>query len=385
MMEKKLKNLKHELDPYISEQNIFTEISKRKIRVKILEAKFQKKKQSNWMPILASGVAVCLFVLLLATFVGDNNDSVPQQSLGSETNSKHSPDSQNGGTIEVKPTRPLLDPEKLTVGEKITYQLVVKSVSGTMEDKQEDPLRTFRMTTDGELTLEGSFQMLPHANEISKVVFLPDEISLLRIPVFIGYEAEPYILIVSPNPDLIKYLGLEPGKGKQGKVTVNHYSFYEDLQAGQNFHRANLLTVDGQVVPDGFDSVEVTKNYSLLKEDLIPLYKDLVSSWDDHKLKGLEPIDVFQLYWQAFEYGNLELRYFLLGGEYLPEYMVYTEKFVEKHLASEQALLEKIKQAGNLKVTVEGNSAFVIIDEATGEKVEMIKNELGVWKVKFIQ
>lgn len=380
-----MKNLKQELDPYISERNIFTEKDKKKIRVKILEAKFQKKKQVRWMPILATVVAACLFVLVLATFVGDKVATVPQQSLGSEINAKLPTDSQNGGEIVVKPTRPLIDPEKLKVGEKFS-NLVVNSFSGTMEDKQKDPLRTLRISTDGELTLEGAFQMTPIANGMGNVIFLPDETSLLKIPVVMGYEAEPFIMIVSPNPDLSKYLGLESESGsqKQGIITVNHYSFYEDSQAGQNFHRANLLTVDGQVVPDGFEQVEVTKEYHILKEDLIPLYEDLVSYWEDHKLKGLEPIDVFQLYWQAFEFGNLEVKYFLLGGEDLPEYMVYTEKFVEKNLAKEQALLEKIKNAGVMEVIVEGNSAYVVIDEATGEKVELIKNDLGVWKVKFL-
>jgi hypothetical protein len=384
MIGNKLKNLKHELDPYISEGNIFTEKDKKKIRVKILESKFQKKKQVRWMPILATGVAACLFAVLITTFIGNKMGTVPLESKDFGTNVNDLSDSQNGGVTEVEPTRTIIDPKTIKEGD-IINGLVVTSLSGNLLDKQNDPIHTFRISTEGQLTLEGTFQVIADETEGERVIFLPDKESLLKIPVFADYEAEPFIIINNPFQEVSTYLNLTPGGKKQAEITINHYMFYDDPQSGQFINRAHLETINDQAISDRIEQVEVTKEYPLLKEELIPIYEKLISKREDSLLKGLEPNDVFQLYWQAFEYGNLEMRYFLLGGEDLPDMLTFTEKFVEKNLEREQATLDKIKNAGDLEVTVTGNSAYVLIDGTAGEKVEMIKNANGVWKLKFIE
>lgn len=379
-MDKKQIQLKQELDSYISAHKIFTEKDKKNIRIKIKEARFQREKRVRGVrmaPILATCAAGFLFFLLTSTFVGDKITSVFQKPQSNEVNIV-APDPESKVRDGAEQTRPIIDPNTVKEGDRIS-EFVVGTVFPNVDQNPE----FFSAYLEGEVALDGELDVLTIGGR-TYAVFYPDEKSLLKIPIVAGIEREPFIILHS-HLNLVQFLQLDPGDKEKAQIKIEHYRIIQNPKLKeQSYDYARLLTVDGDILPDDINPDVVTKEYQILREGLVPLYEKFVANREESDLKGLEPLDVYELYWQAFEYGNLEIKYFLLEGTDLPDYQTFTEKIIEKNFEKEQKIFEKVKGSQNLDIVVEGNQAYVVIDENSGEKFELMKNSSGIWKVKFL-
>jgi hypothetical protein len=372
-------DLKHVLDDYISEQSIFTEKDRRDIRVKIKEAKFQKKRPVKFLPLLATSAAGFIFLLLTIPFIGDKISTF--QSKGELEGQEIQEPAR--GSIQPKIITEDIIIDRATVKEGDQFgDLLVERVQ---DSDKSDPKYVW-IGFKGEMTLQGNLSVI-QVNGVDRVAFAANETSIGKIPKVSGIQREPHILLHSPKEDLIPFLQLENGVKRMAQIKIDHYRIYkdpEDLQGSYDY--ARLLEVNGEKLPDEIQNIEVTKKYQLLSEAIIPVYEKLVTAREDHALKGLQPLDVFKLYWQAFEFGNLEIKYFLLEGIELPSFENFKAEVIEKSYEYERIQFEKIKKIGisNLEVTVEENRASIQIDHQTDERFELIKNGNGVWKVMFL-
>jgi hypothetical protein len=221
------------------------------------------------------------------------------------------------------------------------------------------------------------------------VAFLPDKNSLSRLPLVEGLERETPLLNLVANPRVIEeLLGLKEAEQRKVNVLITNlmilHHTYPEMAGRTQYDQASLLEINGIEVEMGVpkETSNPSKEYHMVEETLILTYDKLAASMSEDELKGLKPFDVFRLYWQAFEFGNIELRHFLLGGPDVPDMATFANEIVEKRHVQEQAFYEKIKEKGlNSLVTHEdGNTAYV---ELEGEKFPLIKTKSGLWKVKY--
>ncbi|MFD2444584.1 hypothetical protein ACFSO7_11460 [Bacillus sp. CGMCC 1.16607] len=385
-MEKNLFNLKEELDTYISDQNIFTDKDKNKIRMKLEEVKVSRNRSFKFVPILATCTAGILFVLLSSPFFSDVLGGLfPKDS--NDINVGQNPDSVPDDKVRngEEKARPNIDPKVVKVGDKMN-ELEVELVD-ISENAESDADDYFSLNFNGEMELEGVLELvsLDGGNEEGeRVAFYPNETSLLKLPIVKGIERDPFIILASPIENLTEYLQLKPGIKKDAMVTVAHYAIYKDPVLKKYFDRGQIVKLNGSKIKRT-PPIEAFKEFQILTEELKPLYKKLVTSREETDLKGLGPMDVFRLYWQAFEYGNLEIIYFLLEGSELPDYKTFTEQTIEENFEEEHRLFEKMREkVSDFGMMIDEDSAYVTFDDHKNVKIEFFQNSSGIWKVKYL-
>jgi hypothetical protein len=381
MIEKKLENLKQDFDSYIGDRKIFTERDKKNIRVKLLEGRFQKKRTIKFVPILATCAAGLLFLVLLNAFASEkigslfNSDDSQQVAMDSDDVEK-----QNGKPAARKPTRFVIDPMTVKVDDQVNnFQVKFVTENG---DKEQILNSHFGVVMEGEAMLTGSFEIMS-VEDVEQLFFVADESSLLRLPIVAGLERGPHLKILNDNKKMIDHLQIKPGEKKKAQIlidlfTITHNSYIASVQ----YDSTRLKEIDGVFVGEENPETQV-REYHIATEKIIPTYQKLVTTRKDADLQGLKPFEVFQLYWQAFEFGNLEIKHFLFGGSDVPDLQTYTEQVLEKNQPTEQLLYEKIRKKGleSLVIHEELNSAYVDIE---GEKFHLIKMDTGVWKVRYL-
>ncbi|MHC0037618.1 hypothetical protein [Pseudoneobacillus sp. C159] len=394
MMEKNLENLKLDINAYISDDKIFTERDRKNIRVKMLEAQFQKpnsKAKGKLLPFAATCTAGLLFFILFHTFLGDSFSRFFEKGSGTSQQQamvdSESPKRNGGsGSAPVKEiSRFVIDPATVKVGDLVnSFKVAFVPENVAAEDVQS---KRFGIVLEGDVKLSGTIEILTEENQ-QFAVFLPDKGSLSALPLVAGVERDtPLIKLMSDSKAITEMLGLMEGEQRKVEIRIDMYAIFHHTypaQAGlEQYDQARVFEING-VSLEGTISGQPSqqKEYHMVEETLILTYDKLVATLSENELKGLKPLEVFRLYWQAFEFGNIELRHFLLGGPDVPDLATFANEVVEKQLAREQELYEKIREKGldNLVAHENGNTAYIDI---TGDKFNMIKTESGVWKVKF--
>lgn len=374
-MDNQLNKLKNEMDQYISPAAFFTEDDKRAIRRKIRELEVPKR-QNRLLPLILSFAAVAVFFFLIGGYMGNQvgllskENSVAQQS---EPIINHP---EQGGIR--------FDPRTLELGTQLSG-LLVKSISPSARYFPDSP---FQAVFTGSVTLSGMFHYIEESQELW---FYPDEDEARKLPSPEGVERIPMISIsnfAENRDEVIELLEIEPGTRISGNITLNWYRM-DYRSTGEQVDSADIVGVNGtelSLKESGNTGVldEVPLEYSVISEDLSPVYEKFYLTGNDNVLKGLEPEDIFLMFLQAVEFNHTVTIYELMDNEStkVPSYQKFVDNVYEKQVKTLQIELEKIKaNVKNLDKQINDNHAS--IGAKGGTPYTLKKNKAGVWKLEY--
>jgi hypothetical protein len=376
-MENRLKKIKEELDQTISPAVFFTEEDKRAVRKKIREggAALAGRKRSRLVPAILTFATLGVFFLLLGGYLGDiiDKDSVDNRSANTEEN------------LELREN--IFDPKILRQGDQFGG-LELKSISPSA---RYFPASPFQAVFTGSATVSGTFL---YVSESEEIIFYLDEETAENLPAPEGAKRIPYLSInnfAENKEEILDLLKLEPGKGVQGEMTIAFYRM-DFRSAGEQVDHVDVTAINGtelSLKESGNTGVldEVPLEYDIIPARLGPVYEKFYITGDHRVLEGVEPSDIFLMFWQAFSFNHTVMMYELMEGNYegeVPHYQTFVEKDFEKEAKNLQVEFEKIKaNLGNLKVNMNANGDGAGISVDGGSSFPLEKNESGIWKFAY--
>ncbi|HEY4552968.1 MAG TPA: hypothetical protein VIG80_07215 [Bacillaceae bacterium] len=385
-MDENLRNLKHNLDPVISPKKYFTEREKQRIRSEIAQLKRMgpvKRKRKFYIPEMLTAITVCVFLALIGGIVGK------EAGLFTKEGSAKPP--QTATPVKEK-NENMFDPEELKQGEKILNFEVKKIEFGA----KHFPAASFTAIFNGKVTLSGELEYVDASGEHfpGEIVFHPSKEALEKLPQPKGIQRSPIIYFNNflDNQEQIREVtGLKEGEKAEATVTLNQYHLMYN-KIPENVDYGNVTEVNGHPVKvlyvGGNTGVaeEVIPEYDLVPEHLAEAYHQYSQDWDTGRLKGLEPQDIFLMFWQAVDLGDKATVYSLLhpSATTLPSYQEFADRVYDSKAKEFQTLLYKMKEEGMKDPTVmaEEDSANLRV----GDKLffELRKDEDGVWRMVYL-
>jgi hypothetical protein len=374
-MDNRLKDIKEEMDQLISPRAFFTEEDKRAVRRRIRALDGSKGKQNRFIPLLLSFAAVAVFFFLIGGFMGN------QLGLNSEDKSI---------AIKDEVAKPpvaegiFFDPKTVEAGDQLGSMLV-KSVAPSA---RYFPASPFQAVFTGSVTLSGMFHYIEESQEL---VFYPDQEEAKKLPAPEGAVRIPIIFLSNFAKNKDEVLGLLEINSEYralGNVTISLYRMYF-RSAGEQVDSAEISAVNGtelNLKETGNTGVldEVPLDFTIISDDLAPVYEKFYQTGSDNVLNGLEAEEIFLLFWQAFSFNHTVTMYELMDheGQNISHYQSFLESDYEHKAKTLQAEYEKIKaNLENLQINTAENSVTIGIK---GEPPYTLKkNKAGIWKLEY--
>jgi hypothetical protein len=374
-MDNRLKDIKEEMDQLISPRAFFTEEDKRAVRRRIRALDGSKGKQNRFIPLLMSFAAVAVFFFLIGGFMGD------QLGLNHKENSIAQKDELAKPPVAEGV---IFDPKTVEAGEHLGNMLV-KSVAPSA---RYFPASPFQAVFTGSVTLSGMFHYIEESQEL---VFYPDQEEAKKLPSPEGAVRIPMISITNfaENKDeILGLLEINQEFRALGDVTISLYRM-DFRSPGEQVDSADITAVNGtelRLKETGNTGVldEVPLDFTIISDDLAPVYEKFYQTGNDHVLNGLEAEEIFLLFWQAFSFNHTVTMYELMDHEGLniPHYQSFLESDYEHKAKTLQAEYEKIKaNLENLQTKTSENSVTIGVK---GEPPYTLKkNKKGIWKLEY--
>jgi hypothetical protein len=376
-MDNRLKNIKEELDPFISPNAFFTEEDKKAVRQKIRNKEVTKSKQNRLFPLIMSFAAVAVFFFLIGGFMGDR--------LG--INPRDSKNAQKGELITAPHSKEIVvkfDPARVREG--VQYgNLTVESVSPSVRYFPDSP---FQAVFTGDVTLSGIFV---YPGESEDIIFHPDVESAAKLPAPKGVKRNPKIMFsnyMENKEQILQLLKLSAGDKVTGTVTISYYQV-DYRKTGEQVDYADIVAINGTQLNQaetGNTGVlnEIPITYDIISDDSIPIYEHFYKTGDDEVLSRNNPEGIFLMFWQAFALNHTVTMYELMNKDtnHIPDYQTFVETDYEQKAKTLQTEFEKIKaNLNNLNIEIEGDSATVGVK---GEQQFVLKKDKsGIWKFQY--
>jgi hypothetical protein len=376
-MEDRLKKIKEELDQTISPAVFFTEEDKRAVRRKIREggAAAPRRKQRGFIPAILSFATLGVFFLLIGGFLSEliEPESKDNQSAITEEN------------LELREN--IFDPKILSEGDQFGG-LELKSVSPSA---RYFPASPFQAVFAGSATVSGTFL---YVSESEEIIFYLDEETAGNLPAPEGAKRIPYLSInnfAENKEEILALLKVEPGKAVQGEMTISFYRM-DFRSAGEQVDHVDVVAINGtelSLKESGNTGVldEVPLEFNIIPARLAPVYEKFYITGDDRVLEGVEPADIFLMFWQAFSLNHTVMMYELMEGDWdgqVPHYQTFVEKDFEKEAKNLQVEFEKIKaNLGQLKIDMNANADGAGISVDGGSSFPLEKSKSGIWKFVY--
>lgn len=375
-MDNRLKNIKEEMDEFISPNNFFNEDDKRAVRRKIRELSITKSKQNRLVPLIMSFAAVAVFFFLIGGFIGKQLGLNSKEKSVAQKNEQISEPSEIGGII--------FDPKTLQEGIQIGG-MQVKSVSPSA---RYFPVSPFQAVFEGSVTVSGMFHYIEESQEL---LFYPDKKEAKKLPAPEGAVRIPIISIANfaENKDeVLELLEINPEKRALGNVTLTRYHM-DFRSTGEQIDSADISAINATEL-----SLEETGNtgvlndipltYDIIPKELVPIYENFYKTGDDEVLKNLGPDDIFLMFWQAVSLGHTVTIYELLNQDDPDSvnYQAFIDHVYEKESKTLQIELEKIQNnLDHLYIeTIENKSRIGVNPETT---FPLKKDKNDIWKVEY--
>ncbi|TLS35360.1 hypothetical protein [Pseudalkalibacillus caeni] len=379
-MEDKLKQLKQEMDAYISPNKTFTDFDKHKIqkRIQNLSTENQKPKRSFIFPKAVSAVVFAvLFLVVGGIAANEMNLFQNEQSTESSDNASLNNESsiamdQAGESSEDNATMKATDTEQLPASETAKQFLEGKGF--------EDPV--YINTTEEYVVTKDKLTQEPWMKpwglmEIAKpTVYLDQDVTVERFTV-----------------------NSHPLEERFGKITVDVYVINGDAVGGI-INDKEMYSMEGKTISEIYktqgyeewkaswiESIEADKPYSLkteteateppLDDRLKGIYDAIAADQSQKHLQGLVPAEVIKLYFYAKDQNNFDVFYALYSqsGKYgEPVKSRITEEF-EAESEIDPTRIEKY-------VTLQRSENIVqieIFQDAMGGSFKTLVKENGIW------
>lgn len=375
-MDNRLKNVKEEMDQFISPTPFFTEEDKRAVKRKIRDLDVPKRKHNGLLPLILSFAAVAVFFFLIGGFMGDR--------LG--FNASESEIAQKGEPITATPKGivTIFDPTSLREG--VQYgSLTVETVSPSARYFPESP---FQARFTGNVTLSGIFV---YPSESEDIIFHPDTDSAAKLPTPKGMKRNPTIMFsnyIENKEQILDLLKVSAGEKVTGTVTISYYQV-DYRKTGEQIDYTDIVAINGTQVIQAesgntgvLDDIPIT--YDLLPDELVPVYEHFYKTGDDEILSRMNPEGIFRMFWQAFALNHTVTMYELMNKDTtnVPDYQKFVSKDYEQKAKTLQAEFEIIKaNLNNLNIEIEGYSARIGVK---GQQVFSLKRDKsGIWKFEY--
>jgi hypothetical protein len=236
--------------------------------------------------------------------------------------------------------------------------------------------------------LSGMFHYIEESQEL---VFYPDQEEAKKLPAPEGAVRIPIIFLSNFAKNKDEVLGLLEINSEYralGNVTISLYRMYF-RSAGEQVDSAEISAVNGtelNLKETGNTGVldEVPLDFTIISDDLAPVYEKFYQTGSDNVLNGLEAEEIFLLFWQAFSFNHTVTMYELMDheGQNISHYQSFLESDYEHKAKTLQAEYEKIKaNLENLQINTAENSVTIGIK---GEPPYTLKkNKAGIWKLEY--
>jgi hypothetical protein len=387
-MDKKLRDLKTQFKFEIPTS--FSEKDKRAVFQKIKEEKHAVKKEKLPFfpkPLIIGAIAVFLFMFGgIASYeyglIGSGNDSISngnQDPIGDEGMVPISLDQEQKRKGNEKLNKDLVfDPETIQVGDKVGNYIV-----SNIEERDGER----RITFEVKLLLKGTVKM----DSYELLSLHPDEESRHLLPLT-GEEPEDFSLYFLQNEKMNLEFGLEPMESESAELQVNGLVY--TWGKGEPAIGIQVMMVNPSSLRDKYPSKRLDTTIELSPE-LQAIYKEYAKKKNDMLLHGLEPIDIFKLYYHASQSGDRETLYALyMKGENsgTPDRESYFNDplFFERNKEGEKEYFERLQSISTYyQASLTDEEALIIYKfdpDAFDESAFRLKKDpiTGVWKVSFM-
>ncbi|MFZ3579096.1 hypothetical protein [Virgibacillus sp. DJP39] len=245
------------------------------------------------------------------------------------------------------------------------------------------------------VTFEGKKVLNGELSDEDVLMLMPDEKSLMNIPFAQNDIGGKIPFFFQDSEGFKKDLGIGKFSYAEGfNINVNEIRYtYSSAWSRIDLGGVNQL-------PFKFDSASKTTSDSIrLSDELLNIYSKYAKSLNDKLLKGLEPFDIFRMYFHTQNEGNSEVQYALYikgdhSGTPSREEFFNDPFFAEDEITKENSkkLYQKLLKVKSFEEKEISDNETVImfkLDESNSgaERAgfRLIKDpETGVWKVGWM-
>lgn len=368
--------VKEAYDQCMPRESKFTEEEKQKVRNQIAKMKKDRpKKKLELVPKALTIAVVAGFLLFMGGIIGKEIQFNGDLTNGAKENTAKLPATSWDDFYS-----------KVEVGDKINgWELISKGEYGAASSTSISDL--MQASFKGNAVLKGKLIF-----EANKLLFIPNKESLKLLP--LQQKISSDLLIDFQNQSQVeKMFGIHPAEEKQN-VTFEIDQYTVNYKKG--FLIPHTVNVAFLVQTNGRELLQETKlksdawGHIQLPNRLQNVY-DLFSKTKEEKLLiDLTPFDIFQLYYYAEEKKDFKTQYalYIKDAEYEAPFKSQDEYLAVANQPEDQkgrdSMLNIIKAASLEEKVTSGSDAHIIISKETGLGFGLLKNKLGIWKVKWM-
>ncbi|HYK73434.1 MAG TPA: hypothetical protein VEV44_10020 [Pseudoneobacillus sp.] len=378
--------VKQVLNESMSHLASLTELEKQQIRRRVRRSDLgvsKIKQRLELFPKVLTGLAVSVFFILLGTFIGNQLDTPLENKSGTPA-SKTQTDQDKSNY------------EKMSDGDALNGWTLMNDYATDGAKTTQTGLRTAYFV--GRTTVGGKVVYYDE-NDIkypSRIVFYPSEKSLKALPIEEGSHEEIVFSFEQQN-ELESLTGIMPGTEKEINMLVNKYTAYykpnSDIPDVITFLKIMQPGEKEPITSEHFFKIDDDAKF-VLPSHLKTVYKTLLVKTKINPLTDLTPFEVFQLYWYAEEQKDYEKQYALFIDDpnqvpvfaSLKDYLDAANKSINQYFQKD--VMERIKHRSKenplREELIDDTHANIIISEEEGIGFGLLKNQEGIWKVKWL-
>ncbi|WP_442598324.1 hypothetical protein [Neobacillus sp. D3-1R] len=375
--------VKRVLNESMSPQSTLTELERQQVRRKIRSSNVRIKKKVDLFPKILTGLAMSAFFILIGAFIGNQYGGPIENISGS---SSHKTEAIDHKSVY----------ENMSDGEVLNGWTLKNDYATDGAKTTQSGLRTAYFV--GRTTVEGKviFYDEKDIKNPSRMVFYPSQKSLKALPIEEG-TSEEIVFSFEQQQQLESILGMMPGTEKEVKMLVNQYTAYyksgSDIPDVISFLKIMQPGEKESITTDHLFTINDDLQF-VLPSHLQNIYETLLVKTKNNSLKDLTPYEVFQLYWYAEEQKDYDKQYalFIDDPDQIPvfasleDYLEAANKSINQYYQKD--MMERIKHRTKdnplREELIDETHANIIINEEEGIGFGLVKNQEGIWKVKWL-
>jgi hypothetical protein len=124
-----------------------------------------------------------------------------------------------------------------------------------------------------------------------------------------------------------------------------------------------------------------------MDKKLMMLYQELVKTKDENLLKGLQPKDIFNLYYHAQDNNEFETQYLLYNQDPNVGNKLSLKEFITNANQSKKSsfiIIDELKQNQTIKEVIVDSAAYIEIGSKEGLDFGLTKDQHGIWRVNWL-